>query len=147
MKRILVLTLASATLAGAAVAQQGNPGQLFLEQWDADADGRVTPEEAAAKRLEVFAMFDQDDDQTLSQAEWALVDEHMAMEMGQGGPGEGMNRAAPGQAMRESMTPAFNDADGDGLVTQAEFDAASARLFPLMDGDGDGAVTAADFAR
>jgi hypothetical protein len=165
MKTTLAALAMTAALSGAAWAQQGNPGQHFLDQWDADSDGSVTPAEVAAKRSEVFAMFDQDEDQTLSAAEWALVDDHMSMEMGQGkdghgkgmgmghgkgmGHGMGMGRgmAGPGQAVHEGMTPAFNDANGDGIVTLAEFDAASAKLFPLMDADGDGAVTAADFAR
>lgn len=144
-------TLAALTLflglGGAALAQQGNPGQHFLDQWDADSDGRVTVAEVVAKRSEVFVMFDQDGDKILSAAEWGLVVEHMSLEQGQGMGGHGMNRAGPGQAMHAAMTPAFNDADGDSIVTMAEFDAASATLFPLMDGDGDGAITAADFAR
>lgn len=145
------VTLAIITLAcgfsGAALAQQGNPGQHFLEQWDADANGSVTPAEVAAKRSEVFVMFDQDGDGSLSAGDWGLVEDHMAMEMGQGGLGHGMNMAAPGKAMHEAMTPAFNDADGDGVVTAAEFDAASAKLFPMMDSDSDGVVTVADFGR
>ena len=139
--------VALTVMSGAALAQQGNPGAHFLEQWDADADGGVTLEEVVTKRSDVFNMFDQDSDQVLSAAEWALVEEHMSMELGAGGQGQGMNKAAPGKAVQEGMTPAFNDADGDGAVTLAEFDAASAKLFPLMDADGDGAVTAADFAR
>lgn len=165
MKTTLAALAMTAALSGAAWAQQGNPGQHFLDQWDADSDGSVTPAEVTAKRSEVFAMFDQDEDQTLSAAEWALVADHMSMEMGQGkdghgqgmghGSGQGMGKgkrkgmggmAGPGQAVHEGMTPAFNDADGDGIVTLAEFDAASVKLFPLMDADGDGAVTAADFA-
>jgi hypothetical protein len=155
MKTTLAALAMTAALSGAAWAQQGNPGQHFLDQWDADSDGSVTAAEVAAKRSEVFAMFDQDEDQTLTAAEWALVDDHMSMEMGQGkdghgkGMGHGMGKggmAGPGQAVHEGMTPAFNDADGDGIVTLAEFDAASVKLFPLMDADGDGAVTAADFA-
>ncbi|MFN3992662.1 MAG: EF-hand domain-containing protein [Tabrizicola flagellatus] len=147
MKPILAAAALALIAAGPSLAQQGNPGQHFLEQWDADGDGRVTPEEVASKRSDVFAMFDQDSDQILSAAEWALVEEHMAMEMGNGGQGQGMNMAAPGKAVHEAMTPAFNDADGNGEVTMAEFEAASAKLFPMMDADGDGAVTTADFAR
>lgn len=147
MKPILAAAAVISVLSGAAFAQQGNPGQHFLEQWDADADGSVTPAEVAAKRSEVFAMFDQDNNQILAAAEWALVEEHMSMEMGHGGAGHGMNMAGPGKAIHEGMTPAFNDADGDGNVTLAEFEAASAKLFPLMDGNADGAVTADDFAR
>lgn len=145
------LTLAAAALAlcaaGPSLAQQGNPGRHFLEQWDADADGRVTPEEVASKRADVFAMFDQDSNQVLSADEWALVEEHMALELGNGGQGHGMNMAAPGKAVHEAMTPDFNDADGNGEVSLEEFEAASARLFPMMDADGDGAVTSADFLR
>ncbi len=150
MKTTLAILAVTCGLSSAALAQQGNPGQHFLDQWDADSDGRVTAVEVAAKRSEVFAMFDQDEDAILSTAEWALVDEHMKLEMGQGrsgSAGQGLNMPGPGQAVHDGMTPAFNDADGDGTVTVAEFDAASAKLFPLMDADADGAVTAADFAR
>lgn len=146
MKPILAAA-ALALISGAALAQQGNPGQHFLEQWDADADGSVTPAEVTVKRQDVFAMFDQDSDGALSAAEWALIEEHLSMEMAPKGPGAGMNKAAPGKAVHEAMTPAFNDADGDGQVTLAEFDAGSAKLFPRMDADGDGAVTSADFMR
>jgi hypothetical protein len=146
MKPILAVAVL-ALLSGPVLAQQGNPGQHFLEQWDADGDGSVTLAEVTAKRSEVFGMFDQDSDQVLTAAEWDLIGEHMGMELAPNGAGAGMMKAAPGKAVQEAMTPAFNDADGDGQVTLAEFDAASARLFPLMDADGDGAVTAADFAR
>lgn len=147
MKLTVALALAIAALPLAASAQQGNPGQHFLEQWDGDTDGSVTAAEVGAKRSEVFAMFDQDSDAVLSPEEWALVEEHMSMELSPNGAGAGMKMAAPGKAVHEAMTPAFNDADGDGQVTAAEFDAASAKLFPMMDADGDGAVTGADFAR
>lgn len=148
MPRLLTLTAAFVAFAGAAMAQQGNPGAHFLEQWDADADGGVIAAEVAAKRSDVFYMFDQDGDGVLSASDWALVEEHMAQELGGGnGQGHGANMAGPGKAVHEAMTPGFNDADGDGSVTVAEFDAASAKLFPLLDQNADGAVTAADFAR
>lgn len=147
MKSILAAAALAFLAAGPSLAQQGKPGQHFLEQWDSDADGRVSPAEVVSKRSDVFAMFDQDGNQVLSAAEWALVNEHMAMEMGNGGQGHGMNLAAPGRAVHEAMTPAFNDVDGNGKVTMAEFEVASAKLFPMMDADGDGAVTTADFAR
>lgn len=44
-------------------------------------------------------MFDQDEDAILSTAEWALVDEHIRLEMGQGrsgSAGQGMNMPGPG---------------------------------------------------
>ncbi|MDP3261990.1 MAG: EF-hand domain-containing protein [Tabrizicola sp.] len=147
MKPTLAAAALILALSGGAFAQQGNPGQHFLEQWDGDADGSVTSAEVTTKRQEVFGMFDQDADAVLTAAEWALVEEHMALEMAPKGPGAGMNRAAPGKAMHEAMTPAFNDADGDGQVTLAEFDTASGKLFPLMDVNADGVVTGADFLR
>lgn len=162
-----------------ALAQAEDPGPHFMEQWDGNADGKVTLEEARTKRGEVFFMFDSDNDKTLSAEEWALVEDHMQAEMeskaggamagqgqGQGmghGPGQGKGHSqgkghgqgqgkghggnGPGAAMHEAMSPAFNDADGNGSVTEAEFVAATDRLFATLDRDGDGAVTAADFAR
>lgn len=147
MKVSLFVAALTLALSGGAFAQQGNPGQHFLEQWDADADGSVTATEVAAKRQDVFGMFDQDADAVLSAAEWALVEEHMSLEIAPNGPGAGMNMAAPGKAVHEAMAPAFNDGDGDGQVSLAEFETASAKLFPLMDVDGDGSVTGADFLR
>lgn len=147
MKPAFATAALTILLTGSALAQQGNPGQFFLEQWDADADGSVTADEVTAKRSEVFDMFDQDSDQVLSAAEWTLIEEHIGMELAPGGPGAGMNKAAPGKAVKTAMSAAFNDTDGDGQVTRAEFDAGSSKLFPLMDVDGDGVVTMADFAR
>lgn len=147
MRVATILPALLIAMTGAAWAQQGNPGQHFLEQWDSDADGRVTADEVTTRRRDIFYMFDQDSDGSLNGAEWALVAEHMEMELGTGGEGQGLNMAAPGKAVHEAMTPAFNDADADGTVTAAEFDAASAMLFPMMDADSDGAVTTADFRR
>lgn len=144
--------LACATLAGLltapAFAQQGVPGASMLEQWDADGDSQVTLEEATTKRGEVFYMFDSDTDGTLSAEEWAGVAQHMADEMGTKGAGMGHGLGnGPGAIMHEAMTPAFNDADGDGNVTEAEFTDATQKLFPLLDRDADGILTTADFGR
>lgn len=143
----LATTLAL-TAATGALAQQGAMGAHFMEQWDADGDGRVTLDEASTRRGDIFYMFDQDSDGTLNAEEWAGVAEHLAAEMGQGGNGgaHGMGKG-PGKFIHEAMTPAFNDTDGNGIVTADEFTAATRTLFGQIDRDGDGAVTLADFGR
>ncbi len=169
-RHLPLATAVMLVLATPCLAQQGNPGAQMMAQWDGDADGKVTLEEAITKRGDVFYMFDGDNDGTLSAEDWAMVAEHMAMEMeikaetqgqarangmgqgmGQGvgkGAGQGMgNIMGPGAAMRQAMTPAFNDTDGDGLVTDVEFTAATQKLFPMLDRNGDGVLTMDDFAR
>ncbi|MFN3845041.1 MAG: EF-hand domain-containing protein [Paracoccaceae bacterium] len=145
-------TLTLATLAilmtAPAFAQQGTPGAHMIEQWDANADGQVTLEEATTKRGEVFYMFDTNTDGSLSAEDWAGVAQQMADEMGAKGMGGGMGYGnGPGAIMHEAMTPAFNDADGDGVVTEAEFTAATKKLFPMLDRNADGVLTTADFGR
>ena len=151
----LMVSILAALLAAPAFAQDAGSPQHFMEQWDADGDGAVTLAEAQAKRGEVFYMFDQNEDKRLDAAEWALVAEHMAAEMdGKAGGGHGLSHGqgqgrgkGPGAVMHQAMTPGFNDADGDGLVTEAEFLAATDRLFAGLDRNGDGQASAADFAR
>lgn len=149
----LTVSILAIVLAGPAFAQGAGSPLHFMEQWDANGDGAVTLAEAQAKRGEVFYMFDQTEDKTLDAAEWALVAEHMAAEMdakagGSHGQGRGQGQGkGPGAVMHQAMTPGFNDADGDGVVTETEFLAATDRLFAGLDRNGDGQATAADFAR
>ncbi|MFN3723345.1 MAG: EF-hand domain-containing protein [Paracoccaceae bacterium] len=153
MKTMMLACASVAALLSAPVyAQQGNPGAHMLDQWDADGDGQVTLDEATTKRGEVFFMFDLDTDGTLSAEDWAGVAQHMADEMGAKGEGNGAGNGGghnmgPGAAMHEAMTPGFNDADGDGTVTGAEFTQATQKLFPLLDRNADGVLTTADFGR
>ena len=66
---------------------------------------------------------------------------------GGGGGGRPAERAAAPVAAGAVVPPNFNDADGDGVVTEAEFLAATDRLFAGLDRNGAGQATAADFAR
>jgi hypothetical protein len=174
---LLAVSLTAGLAALPAFAQSEAPGAHFMEQWDMDGDGQVTLPEARAKRAEVFVMFDTDEDGTLNPAEWQGVAEHLAAEeaqggalnqMGQGGgqgkgQGQGMGhnqgnggghqgqgrpqQAGPGAAIHDAMTPAFNDTNGDGIVTADEFTGATDRLFPLVDRTSDGVISLADFGR
>ena len=45
------------------------------------------------------------------------------------------------------MTMEFNDIDGDGQVSRAEFMARTPDWYSAMDRNGDGTITTADFGR
>ena len=145
MKTLFLLTTAFTLVAGLALAQQGSPGAYFIEQWDMDGDGQVTLAEAEEKRSEVFAMFDRAEDGVLDAADWTGITEHMDAEMGAKGAAAGIGRG-PGKFIREAMTPAYNDADGNGEVTLDEFVSATKTVFSQIDRNGDGLMTPADFS-
>lgn len=148
MLRIIPLTCVAVLATGAALAQQGIPGAYFIEQWDGNGDMSVTPEEARAKRADVFVMFDQNEDGVFQPEEWAMIADHLAAEtaaQGQG-LGQGMGQG-PGRHVRAAMAAPFNDLDGDGQVTAEEFTTATDKLFALLDRDGDGLLTVDDLGR
>lgn len=159
MKRILGVAAASALLAGAAFAQAGNPGAHFVQNWDDDGDGVVLLEEAQVKRDNLFTTFDADEDGKLSPEEYAAFDElraadqqAMREEMGKmagGGMGQGKGKGIGKGMMRAEggMMRAFNDTDGDGLVSREEFVARTPDWFAMMDSNGDGKITEVDFGR
>jgi hypothetical protein len=135
------LTLAALLAAAPALAQQGQPGAHFIESWDGDRDGVVTLEEATARRGDIFAMFDMNEDGLLDAEEYVLFDETRALDMeNQGGHGRGAMMQAS-----EGMTLTFNDVDADGAVSLAEFVGRAPSWIALMDRDGDGVITTADF--
>ena len=125
-----------------ATAQQGVPGGHFIENWDLDRDGAVTPLEARTKRDELFVMFDADGSGSLDSAEYDLFDETRDADIATNAGGKG---PGPMQPVVEGLVRGFNDTDDDGLVSRDELADRTADWFPLMDRNGDGLVTTADF--
>lgn len=144
----LSLTTAVFTLSAAfALAQQGNPGAHFLENWDFDEDGQVTLAEATERRGDIFVTFDSDDDGILSGAEYDLFDQARANDMRENGMGHGNGPGKKGMNPANGMKREFTDANGDGQVTHDEFMASVSGWYGAIDKNADGTVTAEDFAR
>lgn len=138
MKKLLIACLTLSPLPGLA---QETPGSHFVENWDLDGNGSVSPEEITERRGDIFVMFDQDEDGMLSAEEYVLFDETRAadMENNAGGHGKG------GDRMQEGLTLGFNDTNADGVVSKEEFVSNSAAWVAQIDRNGDGMITSADF--
>ncbi|MCT4553885.1 MAG: EF-hand domain-containing protein [Pelagimonas sp.] len=141
--KTLAITCAIIALPVLAIAEQGQPGAHFIENWDQNADGSVTLSELTERRSDVFASFDADEDGFIDSTEYKLFDAARAADMAEhGGHGAGMmKRAADG------MTLAANDTDQDGKVSLNEFLTGATPWFDQLDSNGDGAITTADFGR
>lgn len=159
MIRACLVTVTALVLSLPAVAQPGGgqPGMHFIEQWDDDGDGRVTADELKLRRGDVFYMFDADENGVLDAGEYAVFDETRAADMaasreagGRHGQGQGPGAAGRPDFLNivgEGMGLAFNDVDGDGAVTLAEFEGSVDSWLALMDQNGDGVVSAGDFPK
>lgn len=140
----LLACLPIALAAGMALAQAGQPGAHFIENWDLDGDGSVSFEEATQKRAELFTMFDQDGSGGLDRAEYDLFDQTRQADMkaNAGGHDKG-----PMRIVNDGLTLPFNDTNGDGTVSRDEFLGRSGDWFEMIDRSGDGVVDSADFTR
>ncbi len=139
---ILAAIALGLVLTGPAMAQQGQPGSHFIENWDMDEDGRITPAEAREKRGEVFTMFDQDENGHLDDAEYSLFDETRQADMAANAGG---HAKGPMKEVNQGLMRDFNDVNGDGAVSRQEFLDQSDRWFGAIDRNGDGVVSSDDF--
>lgn len=157
IKLASIAALTTLLLTGSAMAQGGNPGAHFIENWDENGDGVVILEEVKQKRGDVFYMFDQDEDGMLTAEEYVMFDETREADMAteaeeqsnNGGGGQGKNGGGHGNEQRgaEGMSLEFNDANGDGQVSEEEFVSSADAWFATMDRNGDGELSRADFGR
>ena len=134
-------TFALAALFPLSVAALGAPGSHFIENWDLDGDGTITLEEATERRGDIFLTFDADEDGVLNAEEHDLFDEARANDMKEMGMGKSKNNPANG------MLRTVTDANGDGLVSRAEFMDTVPAWFAKMDKTGDGKITPDDFGK
>ena len=137
MKKLI--TLAVLTITTTASAQE--MAQHFFKSWDTNEDGAITLEELFNKRDNVFASFDLDEDGILNLEEYTTFDEARANDHAGNGGEEGK-----GNGFHKGMELAFNDVNGDGEVSRAEFLTMSKDWFIAMDKSEDGKVTIEDLA-
>lgn len=118
--------------------REDGPGFLQrFEAIDANDDGRISDDEAAAQRESVFLAMDADDDGELTE------EEYMTVRMG---PGEGRNeerRKQREEQKRSRFKPM--DVDTSGKVSKGEWMTAGKARFAAADGDKDGVVTPWEF--
>lgn len=111
----------------------------IIENWDLDGDSKVTRAEANEQRGNIFYMFDADENGALDGEEYDLFDETRAADMKRG-----MNRRnSPAALLAHDDT----DADGNGMVSEAEFLGTADAWFDRMDRNGDGVRAIEDFGR
>lgn len=132
----------------------GQPGAGFIEQWDISGSGSVSLTDMQTKRGDLFDMFDLSGDGVIDATEAQnMADTVAAQEANKTseprGTGQGAQKGGkgPGRLIHAAMTVPYNDANGDNMVTRAEFLAASVQLFAALDRNQDGALTLADMGR
>lgn len=104
--------------AGKPQGKHGDFSQHILERVDTDKDGKISKAEFDAEGSKLFARLDDNGDGKIAsdempQRHWARFGEHMFDRI---------------------------DADHDGKVTKAEFQAAGDKMFQRMDKNGDGII-------
>jgi len=155
LKSLTAATLMGAValggLAQAQTAPAPRPAPVQPMKADADGDGRITRAEFLARAEARFARLDTNRDGVVTREERRAgkTQKRHRGAGAMGGPFIPAQEAAPPRAggpRGPGGGLARMDADGDGRVTRAEFDAASAARFDRMDTNRDGRVDATELA-
>ncbi len=146
-----LLAVAATALSFSALAQTPEAGQPefrdgrgggMLQRLDADGDGVVSLQEFQAAGAARFTALDADGDGRISAEEFAA---------GRRGPARAAADKADGrqagpraERMQQFRAQHFAklDADGDGYISRAEFDASHTARFNALDVNGNGAIDA-----
>lgn len=132
MQKLLIAAAVSvAALTGVALAQAPGGGRMaeMLQQADTNHDGNISRAEFDAAHAAHFAQMDANHDGKLD-----------ASERPHWGPPPGAPPAGgppPGGGNR-------GDANGDGVISRAEYDAQGAHMFERLDADHNGTISAAE---
>lgn len=114
-------TLAVAVLLASGFAASAEErGEHFMKNWDANADGIVTLEEAQTRRADMFASFDADTDGFLTEPELKLMDEMRDNEQASMNGGQGMGQGMGGQGKRHGQGMGQGMGHGQGMGGQGK---------------------------
>jgi hypothetical protein len=141
----LPLAVAAALLAGPAISAP-HEGSAFIHDYDTDHDGQVTRAEFDAVRVGRFAATDSNKDGWVSEDEY--VGEYsgrLEKQLAESGESEDKKAEERQRQIRQAHVRfGVLDKDKDKKMTQAEYDASGARAFAEQDADANGIVTQAD---
>jgi hypothetical protein len=141
-KRTEAVAAIVATVLSTAAAAQSASLEHFLEQWDGNGDAIVTRAEIRQGREQRLYAFDVDGDGFIDPQEYARFDKVREAGIARfaAQDQENIRRVAKG------LTHEWNDADGDGRVSRAEFLDGGDTWLKALDKDGDDRVTIRDLS-
>jgi Ca2+-binding EF-hand superfamily protein len=114
-------------------AKESNAYALF-NAMDANADGKMSPDEHAAGAKKMFETMDANKDGTVTSGEMETAREKVA--------GQKSTKASMSSAEKIKVI----DTNGDGVLTAEEHAAGSKRMFDKMDTDRDGFLSKEELA-
>mgnify|MGYP003663424176 CR=1 FL=1 len=158
MKRKIIVgsLIAALTVPVLAIAATDGDGKAhhkggMFERLDTNGDGALTFEEMTAKSTERFSKLDEDGNGTISIEEMTVRKKVFFDKLDTDGNGSMSMEEAKAfrHKMHENRKERHSarllellDADGNGMVSSDEFEAASAKRFEAADSNGDGVLSA-----